>query len=929
MDIKIILLFLITVLNFFIAALVLSKNFRKGINISYALLVVGISGWALTNALFQITNEQSTGKIYALLSYYSGIFIALPFFYFTLVFPVGYQRLVKRYYYYFISVIGIIWFVILTIPGLTLKTVVYSGTEGKIITGPGLFFHFGAISIFIIWGLINLFQSYKKVRGIARGQIRFVILGGAISAFFGIILNLVLPLFGYYNFVWLGPDFTIFLIICTAYAIVRYRLMDIRLVISRSLLYVLLVAAVTTMFATLTYIILPYFGEQLGVSTFSLIITASFIIVLGLDPLKRILASATDTIFFKDKINYQDVLRKLAECISLEIEFESLIASTLKTLTTELKVSNAQLFFDQRKTEVYTSWIDLSWNNKVVRLKKSRPLVAYLKKYRDLIITEELEREIIDLSDSSRKRKLELIRRELKSLQAALVVPIITEGTLVAILVLGKKRSQDVFNNDDIALMEVFAPQLGTALEKGRLYKEVKDFNIKLKQEVLLATEDLRDKNIELEQRSNYLEALQTITTLVTQVLDFKEVTQMLVDGIVKELGYLGGILLLVDKKTDRIYIEAYTKTPLTEKAAKLLPRPVKQYDAKFSGGNTLSIQAVKTNEVKIGGSFASFVSPPCPKAIAMAMQKLLKIKSVVAVPVVSEDRVVGALLFTVQKQEQQLTEIDLHVMKSLANQTGIIYRNLELLKEIQRANQKLRVANEHLQDLDRAKSEFMSIASHQLRTPLSGIMGYLSMLAEGDYGEIADNQKKVIDELLAASQRLIRMVNLFLNITRIEAGRFKLMRSEVDISELIASEVKELIVPAQKKGIKLEFKKGREKLPTLNIDEDKIKDVVLNLIDNAIKYTEKGKIIVEAVADKDVVTVSVKDAGVGIPKGEANKLFMKFVRGTGIARLSPDGAGLGLFIAKKIIEEHNGKIWVESPGKGKGSTFKFSLPLR
>ena len=182
---------------------------------------------------------------------------------------------------------------------------------------------------------------------------------------------------------------------------------------------------------------------------------------------------------------------------------------------------------------------------------------------------------------------------------------------------------------------------------------------------------------------------------------------------------------------------------------------------------------------------------------------------------------------------------------------------------------------------------------------------------------------------MLAASQRLIRMVNLFLNVTRIEAGRFKLMRSTVEIEEVVTSEVKEMMVPAKQKGIKLEFKKPRKKLPRLNIDEDKIKDVVLNLIDNAIKYTVKGKITVRAKADSRNVTVSVKDTGVGIPVGEAEKLFLKFVRGTGVARLSPDGAGLGLFIAKKIVEEHGGRIWAESAGKGKGSTFNFSLPVK
>ncbi|MBU2235616.1 HAMP domain-containing histidine kinase, partial [Patescibacteria group bacterium] len=226
-------------------------------------------------------------------------------------------------------------------------------------------------------------------------------------------------------------------------------------------------------------------------------------------------------------------------------------------------------------------------------------------------------------------------------------------------------------------------------------------------------------------------------------------------------------------------------------------------------------------------------------------------------------------------------------------------------------------------------KSEFMSIASHQLRTPLSGIMGYLSMLQEGDFGQMTGDQTKVIEDVLEGSRRLIRMVNLFLNVTRIEAGRFKLNKSKVDIVKVIQSEVKELRPTTSKKKLKLKFVKPKEKIPLLNVDEDKIKDVVLNLVDNAIKYTEKGGITVTVQKKESKVLIMVKDTGVGISPPEAEKLFSKFVRGSGVSRLSPDGSGLGLFIARKIVDTHGGNIWAESEGEGKGSTFNVELPIK
>jgi signal transduction histidine kinase len=262
---------------------------------------------------------------------------------------------------------------------------------------------------------------------------------------------------------------------------------------------------------------------------------------------------------------------------------------------------------------------------------------------------------------------------------------------------------------------------------------------------------------------------------------------------------------------------------------------------------------------------------------------------------------------------------------------------NIKLQKEVEKAtvnlkiaNKQLEDANEHLQDLDKAKSEFMSIASHQLRTPLTGIMGYLSMILEGDYGKVDKNKYKILKEVFEASQRLIRMVNLFLNITRIEAGRFNFFWQESDIYEIINEQVHELLPNAVKKGLKLELAPAPKGLKTIVVDKDKIKDVILNLVDNAIKYTEKGDINV-SLLKKNVkeVEIMVKDTGIGINPQEAQKLFEKFTRGDGMARINPNGSGLGLYVARKMVEGHHGKIWVESEGVGKGSEFHVVLPIK
>ncbi|MFC1598116.1 ATP-binding protein [Patescibacteria group bacterium] len=309
-----------------------------------------------------------------------------------------------------------------------------------------------------------------------------------------------------------------------------------------------------------------------------------------------------------------------------------------------------------------------------------------------------------------------------------------------------------------------------------------------------------------------------------------------------------------------------------------------------------------------------------------------------VAVPVATKKGVEAILILSNKLSGEPFSQRDIQLLEVIGPQmaSGIekarLYQEekefaVTLKKEVEKATAELQVANGKLTELDKAKSEFMSIASHQLRTPLAGIMGYLSMIISGDYGKINKSQEPIIKDVLEATQRLIRMVNVFLNVTRIEAGRFVMNYKKVPFHEIIEDMYKELKPTADKKNVKLIFKK--EKLPEVEVDVDKIKDVALNLIDNAIKYSPEGKVTVWGEATKKSVIFHVKDTGVGIPKEEVDNLFNKFVRGSGIAQVDPSGAGLGLFIAKKITEGHGGKIWAESEGEGKGSTFNFEIPLK
>ncbi len=229
---------------------------------------------------------------------------------------------------------------------------------------------------------------------------------------------------------------------------------------------------------------------------------------------------------------------------------------------------------------------------------------------------------------------------------------------------------------------------------------------------------------------------------------------------------------------------------------------------------------------------------------------------------------------------------------------------------------------------VERLKTEFVSIAAHQLRTPLSAIKWSLKMILDGDLGELEDEQREFIEKTYTSNERMIVLVNSLLNVTRIEEGRFVYKLQPLDIVEHTENIVKQLQPMAKKKEIDLVFRKPSKKLPKVKADKEKIGIAIHNMIDNAIKYTlEGGKVEVSLKKSKGEVQLKVKDDGIGIPKDQQKRIFSKFFRGANVIRLETVGTGLGLFITKNIIEAHEGSIDFES-AEGKGSTFWFNIPL-
>ncbi len=248
--------------------------------------------------------------------------------------------------------------------------------------------------------------------------------------------------------------------------------------------------------------------------------------------------------------------------------------------------------------------------------------------------------------------------------------------------------------------------------------------------------------------------------------------------------------------------------------------------------------------------------------------------------------------------------------------------------EQLEKLSKELELANAQLKQLDEAKNEFLSVASHQLRTPLTAIKGYVSMFMEGDFGQLSPVQRENLQIIYDSTQRLTALIADLLDLSRIESGRLEFDFVAVDLCQVVESVVTELKPKAEAKGIYLFFDNINRSCPEIRADAEKIRQVVINLIDNAIKYTPQGGVTARLMKVGERLRLSVSDTGIGVPESDKAKLFEKFFRTEAATKVTQEGTGLGIYVVKKLVEAHGGKIWFESAGLGKGTAFIVELPI-
>lgn len=251
---------------------------------------------------------------------------------------------------------------------------------------------------------------------------------------------------------------------------------------------------------------------------------------------------------------------------------------------------------------------------------------------------------------------------------------------------------------------------------------------------------------------------------------------------------------------------------------------------------------------------------------------------------------------------------------------------NLTLQQKVEDATHKLRRTNEKLRRLDEIKDDFISMASHQLRTPLTSVKGYVSMVLDGDAGRLTPLQRKLLNQSFVSSQRMAYLISDLLNVSRLRTGKFVIDAAPTNLAKVIQDEVDQLQETVKGRNLTLSYTHS-ERFPTLLVDETKMRQVIMNFIDNAIYYTPGGGHIEVTLSETPkTIQLTVTDNGIGVPRHEQHHLFTKFFRARNAKHARPDGTGLGLFMAKKVIIAQGGAVIFRSQ-QGKGSTFGFTFP--
>jgi signal transduction histidine kinase len=468
--------------------------------------------------------------------------------------------------------------------------------------------------------------------------------------------------------------------------------------------------------------------------------------------------------------------------------------------------------------------------------------------------------------------------------------PLRQQGELVGTL---NARRTEVrpFTAAQIKLLETFADQAVIAVENVRLFQELEART----RELVRSVEELR--------------ALGEVGQAVSSTLELETVLSTIVGHAVQLSGTNGGVIYEYDEVTQEFLLRASFRME-KEVVEALQATPVRLGEGATGRTATMRTPVQVPNIIEGREDTAARARPILTR---------LGYKSVLAVPLLREERILGALTVW-RREEGGFSPEVVNLLQTFATQSALAIQNARLFREIEDKSRQIEAANRH-------KSEFLANMSHELRTPLNAIIGFSEVLGERLFGELNEKQAEYTEDILSSGRHLLSLINKILDLSKVEAGRMELELATFDLPLAIDNARTFVRERATRHGIAVDVTVD-DRLGEIVGDERKIKQILLNLLSNAVKFTpEGGRIGIDARQADGAVEISVTDSGIGIAPEDQPKIFEEFRQvGADYAHKS-EGTGLGLTLAKKFVELHGGKIWVESE-VGKGSKFTFTLPL-
>jgi signal transduction histidine kinase len=420
---------------------------------------------------------------------------------------------------------------------------------------------------------------------------------------------------------------------------------------------------------------------------------------------------------------------------------------------------------------------------------------------------------------------------------------------------------------------------------------------------------ELEARTRELARSVEELRALGEVGQAVSSTLDLQTVLSTIVGHAVQLSGTNGGVIYEYDEAMQEFLLRASYRME-EELLKELRAAPIRLGEGAVGRAAT-SRAPVQVPDISDAQEYTPRFRPVLAR---------LGYRSILAVPLLREERIVGGLVVWRQVPGSFSAEV-VNLLQTFATQSVLAIQNARLFREIEDKSRQIEAANRH-------KSEFLANMSHELRTPLNAIIGFSEVLGERMFGELNEKQAEYTEDILSSGRHLLSLINEILDLSKVEAGRMELEVATFDLPLAIDNARTFVRERATKHGINLDVTID-ERLGDFVGDERKIKQILLNLLSNAVKFTpEGGRIGIKARHVDGSVEISVSDTGIGISPEDQAKIFEEFRQVGGDYAHKREGTGLGLTLAKKFVELHGGKIWVESE-VGKGSTFSFTLPER